>query len=283
MPLWTTLIIAPVVLIAVAVGLARLWQQRRLAKLTAALDAAARSCAAGTGDPQRLAGAPPPVVRYLKHVLPEGRPVIEQARFRQVGELRADLQSERWMEFEATQVVAPAATSFLWNARITVVPFIHLRVLEALIAGAGSSQVSMLSLFPLARSGGSRQLDSGALHRFLAEAVWYPSALLPGTHLEWTAIDDRRALATLTVNGVTVSLEFTFNADDEVAAIFTPARWGTFSGVYRQAAWEGRFGPCVDMGGVLVPGDGEVGWYTSDLWRSVWKGRVVGADFTFRG
>jgi hypothetical protein len=42
--------------------------------------------------------------------------------------------------------------------------------------------------------------------------------------LRWTPIDNTKALATLTADGVTVSLEFRFNEAGEVSAIFSPGR-----------------------------------------------------------
>jgi hypothetical protein len=50
-----------------------------------------------------------------------------------------------------------------------------------------------------------------------------------------------KALATLTNDRVSVSLEFRFGASGEVTGIYTPARWGTFAGGYKQVPWEGHF------------------------------------------
>ena len=122
-------------------------------------------------------------------------------------------------------------------------------------------------------------MNSGALHRYLAEAVWYPTALLPSAKLRWTAIDDDTALATLTDNEVSVALEFRFNATGEVASIFTPGRWGKFEGGYKQVPWEGHFRTYVTRDGMIVPSEGEVGWYSDGAWRSIWKGTVTDATY----
>ena len=105
-------------------------------------------------------------------------------------------------------------------------------------------------------------MNLGALHRFLAEAVWYPTALLPSLKLRWRAIDDRTANATLTDDGSAVSLDFRFSPSGEVASIYTPARWGTFDGGYKQVPWEGHFRRYARRDGMLVPSEGEVGWYS---------------------
>ena len=87
----------------------------------------------------------------------------------------------------------------------------------------------------------------------------------------------------LTESGVTVSLEFRFNTAGEVTGIYTPARWGSFDGGYRQAAWEGHFRTYEDRGGIVVPSEGEVGWYSEGKWLPVWKGRMIEAGADLRG
>ena len=72
----------------------------------------------------------------------------------------------------------------------------------------------------------------------MAEAVWYPTALLPSKHLSWSTIDDTKALATLTVGAVAVSLEFRFNTTGEVVGIYSPGRWGSFDRGYDRKPWE---------------------------------------------
>ena len=182
------------------------------------------------------------------------------------------------MPFEAQHLVAPHADGFLWNARVALAPLLHVRVRDGFIDGQGSGQVSLFSAFTVSSDAGSPQINSGALHRFLAEAVWYPTALLPSSKLQWSGIDATTAVASLTEHGVAVSLEFRFAETGEVTGIYTPARWGKFSGGYEQRPWEGHFRNYEQRAGVWIPREGEVGWYVDDQWYSVWKGTVVAFD-----
>jgi hypothetical protein len=136
----------------------------------------------------------------------------------------------------------------------------------------GSGRVQLGPL-PLGSDAGTMQMHSGALHRYLAEAVWYPAALSSG-RVQWSAIDERRALARLTDADVEVSLEFRFGAAGDVEAIHTPARWGKFEGGYRQREWEGHFFDYGLREGERLPARGEVGWYDEGRWQAVWRGRV---------
>ncbi len=258
-------------------------RQHALSQLSESLVRAFSPLGAAQVNLNELRDLPEPVSRYFTRVLQQEQPIIQLVRFTQVGTLRTDIKGERWLKFEASQLVVPPVIGFLWDARVAIAPLLHVRVRDALIAGLGSGQVSFLSAFTVAAAGGRLEMNSGALHRYLAEAVWYPTALLPSANLRWSAIDDNTALATLTNNGVSVSLEFRFNTTGEVVGIYTPARWGTFDGRYKQVAWEGHFQNYVRRGGILVPSEGEVGWYSEGEWRSVWKGRITELNYEFVG
>jgi hypothetical protein len=226
---------------------------------------------AGSPDLDTL---PAPVARYLRRALGPHRE-LRLVRLEQLGTLRTDVRSERWMSFEAEHLVAPRSTGFVWNARVRVAPLLHVRVRDSLVEGRGAGQVDLLSAFTVAEDAGTPEMNSGSLHRYLAEAVWYPTALLPSAKLRWSAMAANSALATLTDHGVSVSLEFRFSDTGEVAGIYTPARWGRFDGGYRQVPWEGHFGSYEEKMGLLVPTEGEVGWYVDNEWHAVWKGRVT--------
>jgi hypothetical protein len=258
----------------IAVGFRR--QQRELAaRIHELVQAAATAPAMDSSElVDRL---PPPVIRYLRRALPQSRPV-RVVRMRQVGTLRTDVGTDRWMTFEAEHTAAPDAVGFVWNARVTVAPLIHVRVRDAFFQGEGSGHVSLFSAITMASNSGTPEMNSGSLHRFLAEAVWYPTALLPGPNLRWSQIDSNTALATLTAHGTSVSLEFRFRENGDVTGIYTPARWGAFGGGYEQHPWEGHFRNYQFRQGLLVPSEGDVGWYLDGVWRPVWKGTITEFD-----
>lgn len=269
--------------IATAAALAAGWSQRRSRR---ALFASVR-CRAEPIDPQAAddrsldSRLPAPVARYLKQVLAPGARSIRLARYEQVGTLRTDPAGDQWRHFSADQVIAATPPAFAWDARVAMPALLHVRVRDSLLDGVGAGAVVLLSTVAVASARGGPELNAGALHRFLAEAVWCPTALLPSARLRWQAIDDARALATLADRNATVSLEFRFSPRGEVESIYTPGRWASFGGgEYRQLPWEGRFHDYAQQGaGVLVPTEGEVGWYLNGVWRKVWQGRITRAAF----
>ena len=231
--------------------------------------------ATGTVDFESLATLPPPVARYFKHVLAENQNLIKTARMHQSGVLRTSTTTDAWSSFTASQIVAPPVIGFVWNAKVETPLATHVRVLDSYVAGIGAGRFSILSAFAVASEAGEPELNSGALHRYLAEAVWYPTALLPQSGVTWTPINEYSAMAAITDRGTTVSLEFRFNDVGEVVAIYSPGRFGRFDAAYKQVPWEGHFSDYKLRGGMRIPAYGEVGWYEGQTLQLVWRGNLI--------
>ena len=184
---------------------------------------------------------PPPVEKYLHLVLQDRRRIVGLARFTQTGDLRTDVTSAHWMRFYAEEIVAPSSVGFQWDARVRIAPLLHLRVRDSYVSDEGAGRVSLLSAFTVSDERGGTFLNSGELYRYLAEAVWYPTALVPREELRWKAIDANKAQAVLTHAGVTVSLDFVFNDTGEVTAVSTPSRYARVGKGYESRPWEGHF------------------------------------------
>jgi hypothetical protein len=151
---------------------------------------------------------PKPVARYFSYALTDGQPIINTMRMQQSGVLRTNTITDKWVRFTASQLVVPSAPGFIWNAKMAMPLKTYVGVLDAYVAGVGSGRVNFLSAIVVAADASANELNSGTLLRYLAEAVWYPTALLPESGIIWTAINDDAALATLTDGEISVSLEF---------------------------------------------------------------------------
>jgi hypothetical protein len=125
-------------------------------------------------------------------------------------------------------------------------------------------------------------MHSGTRHRYLAEAVWYPWALLPNDRLTWTPITDTAATATLTDGAASVALEFWFATNGEVIGIYTSGRWGRFDGAYVHVHWEAHVAGYERHCGILLPTQTEVGWHAGGKLEPVWKALVVAEALTRR-
>jgi hypothetical protein len=221
---------------------------------------------------------PEPVSRYLKRAIADQRTRISRASLSQRGQLRSSPRG-RWLPFRATQRATTLSPGFVWLAQVSLAPFVRISIRDAYEQGRGSGEIKLFSTISIAAAHGQPELNAAALHRYLAEAVWYPTALRPHAGLSWTAIDDRRALATLTDAGVTVALEFRFGTNDEVVGVYTSIRYRQVGRRFEPTAWEGHFSGYEDRSGAWIPTRGEVGWYLEGEWQPVWRGQVTAADY----
>jgi hypothetical protein len=223
---------------------------------------------------QDLQGLPQPVQRYLGKVLSEGLPLVKQVRLVQKGEFRLGDASAPWKPLGATQHFTVDPPGFVWDAKIEMFPFLSARVVDMYRNGKGSLHAKILWTIPVADAGPGDEMNAGELMRYLAEAVWFPTAFLPGQGVEWSPVDDRTARATLTDGGTTVSLAFHFDDNDTVDRVFAENRYRTVDDRLEPTPWTGFFRNYQPRNGLLIPLDGEVQWNLPEGDLSYWRAHV---------
>jgi hypothetical protein len=283
--MWTPLFLAGIGLGALGLGtaawIARTRTTRHVEGLVAALladattppDAPDRSAAA-------FAALPPPIRRYLRHVLPPGTPPVRRVRIEQSGTFRT-APDAAWRPFTATQHATTAPPGFVWDASIHVMPLLPVRVLDAYHDGRGELCARLGGLVTVAAPAPSPDLDEGELLRYLAEAPLYPTALLPGRGVTWTAIDDDSARATLTDGATTASLVFHVNERNEVDRVSGTRGFTHDDGTVEPRPWTGVWRRYRRHDGLRVPTAGEVGWGPPGAAASYWRGRMDRIEYAF--
>ncbi|WP_424004860.1 DUF6544 family protein (plasmid) [Haloarcula salina] len=267
---------ATVLLTAGLVGTAI--QKRRTARRVRDLRQSAAGGPGETFSTEDVADLPDPVREYFATVLREGQPHVDAVRLEQTGTLRAGDASSRWWPFTATQYVTVDPPGFLWDAAVDVAPLVSLRVRDSYRDGDGSASVSLGGLVPIDGADPSPELNEGELLRYLAEAVWYPTALLPSQGMEWDAVDDGTATATLEYGGVSATLAFTFD-DGEVTEVHATDRPRRVDDGYEPTPWTGRWMDYETRNGMRVPTRGEVVWHLPDGDFTAWRWRLTDINY----
>jgi hypothetical protein len=127
------------------------------------------------------------------------------------------------------------------------------------------------------------ELAEGELMRFLAEAAWYPTVLIPGPGIEWEGVDDSMARVTLTDGATSVTLTVQFDARGLIASVRSDGRYRDVDGVPVRTPWQGRFWDYVRRDGMLVPLEGEVVWLLPGGPQPYWRGRIASRTYEFVG
>lgn len=260
----------------VKLGQAR-WQQNTTT-LRAAMQAARQRVTVRTYDPSEIEGLPPPVKRYFSVVLEAGHAIATSVRFRQQGQFRMDENTHTWQTFQASQFVTMQPPSFDWDARIRLAPGVNIWVRDTYAISAGSLRAAILGIITVANSHDTAASARGELMRYLAEAVWYPSALLPSQGVKWEANNDTSARATLNDGTTEVTLEFRFSSDGLVTEIRAASRPRSET---ESAPWLCRVSQYERRASMLVPTCGEVEWELSSGPEAYFKARMTDIDYEF--
>lgn len=226
-------------------------------------------------DALELDGLPAPVQRYFRTVLRDGQPIVIAIRVEQMGSMNLSATGEQWKPFTARQRVVTRRPGFVWDAAIQFAPGVTVHVHDAYLAGEGVLHPSVMGLYALGRLRGGGDLAKGELMRYLAEAVWYPTALLPSQGVRWQAVDDRRADATLTDGPLSVTMRVAFNNAGLMETVTFAARGAMQGDTLVLLPWEGRFSDYAERSGMRVPLAGEVAWITPQGRRTYWRGSLT--------
>jgi hypothetical protein len=236
-----------------------------------------------TFDARELADLPQPVQRYFRTVLKDGQPLIAAAKFSHQGSFNMSETREKWSPFTSTQLVITQRPGFDWDGRIVMIPGINVFVHDAYVSGEGILHAALLGIVTLADIRGTPEAATGELMRFLAEAAWYPTRLLPSQGVRWEAIDNSSARATLKDGDTTVSLDFHFDEAGLIHTIRTQARARTVKGGLVFAPWQVRVWDYELRDNMQIPIAGEVAWQLADGLLPYWRGHITQIDYEFPG
>jgi hypothetical protein len=224
-----------------------------------------------------LVGLPTPAARYFAFALTPGQPFVRRACLRQRGDflMRA---GRAWSPFSAVEHFAVEPPGFVWDAAIRMAPLIAVRVRDSYLDGEGAMHGKVAALVPVVDERGSPEIAAAALQRYLAEATWLPTALLPRAGVAWTAVDDNTARATLSDGGNSVWIDFRFGARGEIVGTSTQ-RYRSVDGKQVLTPWVGRFWDYERVQRMMVPRQGEVAWVVTEEPLPYWRGRIT--EFTY--
>ena len=246
-----------------------------------------------------IEGLPASVQRYFRAVLPQDQSMVTSVNITQSGTFNMGHDTDQWRPFIAEQTVRPGHPGFLWDARIRIAPGVAVHVHDAFINGAGYLHGAIFGAITVMKEKNLREIDEGELLRYIAEAPWYPTALLPSSGARWEQIDERSARVTISVPSagknpdndgdsrggdapgeLRQSMVFRFTADGLIESVYADARGATVDGTIVPTPWEGHWWAWEVRHGILVPTEGEVAWLYPSGRKPYWRGKLDAIAYT---
>lgn len=267
---WTIIVILAG--LAVELSAWALWHLR-VERLIAAIDAEPAPAALPATT------LPDPVTRFFAAAISPNRTAVRAVTLDTAGDFLMAPGPKGWRPFQAHQRFNAITPGFVWDARIAMAPMLQVFVRDAYFHGRGELVARVLGVYAVANESGSGDLADGELMRYLAEMVWFPSALRPGSGVTWTGIDEHRATAHLADRGHSVSLQFTFNDTNDITEVFAPARMRTVKGGSQPTPWAVRCWDHQERSGFRIPISCVAEWRLTDGPQVYWRGRVTHVTF----
>jgi hypothetical protein len=222
-----------------------------------------------------LEGLPEPVSGYLKCMQIVGKEKTVTCRLKQRGLIRTQ-PNQGWMPFTAEEYFSVEPPGFLWHAkaRFALLPLLHAR--DIYTEGKGNMLISFLSMIPVVNAYG-KELDQGALLRFLGEMVWFPSAFL-SDYIEWEAINSSSARARITSGEESASALFRFDKEDEIVEFITE-RYRSTNGKFSLDKYSTLLKDYKEINGIRVPTLVEAMWKLESGEFRYFKCRLTRIDY----
>ncbi len=209
-----------------------------------------------TEDLQHL---PSPVKKWLKKVGITGKNKIEAVHLKQSGLMKLEADQKEWFKPEAKQYIAVNKPGFLWQVDLPMLPLINTKGKDLFYQGKASMNIKIASLLPVVNQEANDKINESALHRFLLELPWYPTAAL-NDYLDWQEIDSTTAKATIDYKGVKASADFIF--DQEGNLIRTEAmRYRESDEKSERMKCTGELSGYQTVDGIKIPTEIDVNWY----------------------
>jgi hypothetical protein len=215
---------------------------------------------------------PAQIAGHLSQVLPEGAATPSRVRLTQRGEM-IQRPGGRRLEFTALQALSVGRVEFEWRAAFGPNPLVRVRVTDRYREGKGLLVAKVWGLVPSTRSTGP-ETDRAEAMRYLAELPWVPHAMGSNPELSWRELEDGSVEVSTLVGGSAGSVRLTLDHSGLIqgASGLRPRLAGRTS---VETPFLGTFGDYVELGGIRVPGSGEMSWDLPEGPFTYWRGEVT--------
>lgn len=186
-----------------------------------------------------------------------GNEKLVSVRLKQKGEMKTKPEG-KWMPFTATQYFNVEDPAFVWTTEVDFMPMVDMVGRDKLIDGQSEMLIKLANVIPVVDEGKNEKINSGAMLRYMAEMVWFPSAAL-NDYIKWEAIDADAAKATFTLNGKSVSGIYTFSDEGNFKS-FEADRYYGGKKDSKLEKWKIMASDYKEFNGIRIPNKCSVTW-----------------------
>ena len=211
-----------------------------------------------TASEGQIDSLPEPVNRWLLKSGVKSSDIIRDVKLTQEILLRMKPEQKDWQQGEADQYFTTNPPAFNWEIDIPMFPGINAHGRDKFTHGKGQMTIKLASLIPVVNEKNNFKINQASLQRYLAEIAWFPSAAL-SSNIQWEAIDENSAKATMTYMGTEGTGKFYFNEDGSFQK-FVAMRYKGVSEESIPVEWTVRALKSEERNGRFIPTELEADW-----------------------
>ena len=157
--------------------------------------------------------------RFFRSVIKDSTYIAKFITVNQTAQFKTDLTSE-WRSLKATQYFTTDIPNYIWVSEIETSQFFWVNAVDSYLNGKGNLLIKLNSSITVADSWGI-ELDKSGLFRYISEAVFFPTKLLPSKNLLWNILDSNIAEIKFTNNENSVVAKLYFDSEFKISKIET--------------------------------------------------------------
>lgn len=250
-------VIATLIMIIVWAVYSRYSFRRGYAAVVANIEETAAANRDTTIGQSTILQLPEPVQRYFNYAA-AGQKRIAAARIYYKSKFRT-AEYQKWRDNNGEKVVTSVKPEYAGVSVVEQAPFLPVFVRDTFSNGQANTVIKIHSFIPVA-SIRSKEATIAAMVRYIAEAPWLPTTLLPGNNLKWTAVDSQTAKAEMTSGDNTITAVFTFNQAGQIVKATTEDNYRELNGRVYKERWSAFYSEYTNKEGVNIPARIEAVW-----------------------
>lgn len=189
-------------------------------------------------------------------------PPIQNCHLTQSLLIKMKPEQKDWYQANAEQFFTIDPPAFNWSVDVDMHPLMPIKGRDKFENGKGAMFIKMYSIFPIVSAKENTKIDEGALQRYLAEIIWFPTAAL-SPYISWEAVNENSARATMSFKGTTGSGLFKFTETGDVEN-FAAMRFKDSDANAERKEWRIEVLKTVVKNSVRIPVHSRVIWKLDD-------------------
>ena len=157
--------------------------------------------------------------RFFRSVIKDSIDIPKFITVNQTAKFKTDFNSD-WRSLKATQYYTSEIPNFIWVSEMETSQFFWINAIDSYVNGKGNMLIKLNSSITVADSWGV-ELDKSGLFRYISEAVFFPSKLLPSKNLLWNILDSNKAEIKFINHDNSIVAKLYFNSEFKISKIET--------------------------------------------------------------